>query len=146
MKLELLQQSLEIDKLSYWWLWYPFHKATNFFHVFTLQALSVDSYQRLTTFLSRSRLETSSLVSKFGKPPKPPIPSLLQNHHWKTSISIELTVVKCTSKPFYFDLRANISSIYVWTHKKPQQNLINIPLKNHSTRRGKVRKRLIKEL
>jgi hypothetical protein len=40
--------------------------------MFTLQALSVDSYQRLNTFLSRSRLETSSLVSKFGKPPKSP--------------------------------------------------------------------------
>jgi hypothetical protein len=41
---------------------------------------------------------------------------LLQNHHWKTSIGIELTAMKCTLEPSHFDQRVKLWSIYIWTH------------------------------
>jgi hypothetical protein len=67
MKSKLLWPSLENDQLNHQWLWYTFHKTTIFF-----MCSHFKPYQRLATFLSRSkRLETRSLVSKFGKPPKP---------------------------------------------------------------------------
>jgi hypothetical protein len=85
-----------------------------FFSVFTLQALSAGSYQRLVTFLSRSKghkqASWSPSLENLQKP------SLLQNHHWEISIGIELTAMKYTLEPSHFDQRAKFWSIYIWTY------------------------------
>jgi len=82
------------------WLWHPVGKTTYFFHVFTLKNFSIDSYQRLTAFLLKSKgQKTVPWSSSLAKPLKSlkPKPSL-QN---QPSIKL-LTVVFCPN-PFHFN-------------------------------------------
>ena len=54
-QLELLRWSIKIGQLSQPWLRYPFCKTINIFCMFTFQTFLVGSYQRLVTFISRSK-------------------------------------------------------------------------------------------
>jgi hypothetical protein len=119
----------------------------NLFHVFTLQTLSIGSYQRLATFLSRSkRLETRSLVSKFGKPPKPlktkfVVKSTLKNQNRYRAQSCEMysKTLSFWSKGWaLINLCLNSSK----TLAKPYK----YSLKNHSRKRERGEEKLIKKL
>jgi len=71
--------------------------------------------------LKIKKLEISSLVSKFGKPPKPSKikfvtkPPLKNQHRYRVH-SCEMYF---RTLFFYYYQRAKLWSIYVWTHQKP---------------------------
>jgi hypothetical protein len=70
--------------------------------VFKFQAFLVGSSQRLDTFLSRSKGQKQVFLSlSFGKPPKSPKLSLLQNHHYKTNMGTKRTVVKHIQNSYF---------------------------------------------
>lgn len=70
-------------------------------------------------------MHASVFKPKKKKPPSKFFTKSTSQNYWK----IEIPVVNNWPKPFYFDQRTKLWSIYVWIHQEPWQYPINTPCK-----------------